>query len=414
MNDLTLKSLLLLVLLAVAGCAMRGEVANGVRPMVPDQELAGSELLDVAIGVFASEELTDKERQELGLSEEIRDAEVRYVPTHLKYTMQRTGYWGAVRLVPGENTAHVQVSGTIRRSDGERLVLSVAARDARGVPWFRKDYAEKIGPADYRGSLPEKQDPFQDLYNTIANDLAEYRNRLSADEVREIQRVAELRFARDMSPEAFAGYLNRDRDGRHKVNRLPGEGDPMLERVRAIEVRDGMLIDTINGYYDVYYQDLWLPYTDWRKLYSEEATAMRKVEKEALARQVLGVAAVLGGVLLSTQDSSVARSGLPEVMVIGGAATVYSGFQKRQDVKIHKDVIEELSVSFSSEATPLVVEVMGETVRLTGSAEQQYDQWRRALRDIYAAETGLPLAPLVEEASPEPEVSADDGPSTDR
>ena len=413
MHDMTLKSLLVLVLLVVAGCAMRGEVANGVRPMVPDRELAGSELLDVAIGVFSSEPLTDKERLELGLSEEIRDAEVRFIPTHLKYTMQRTGYWGAVRLVPGENSAHVQVSGTIRSSDGEKLALIVEARDARGVTWFRNDYAEEIAPADYRGSVPEKQDPFQDLYNTIANDLAEYRNQLSADEIRDIQRVAELRFARDMAPEAFAGYLTRDRDGQHEVNRLPVEGDPMLLRVQAIEVRDGMLIDTINGYYDVFYHDLWLPYTDWRKLYSEEAAAMHKVEKDALARQVLGAAAVLGGVLLSTKDSSVARSGLPEVMVIGGAAAVYSGFQKRQDVKIHKDVIEELSVSFSSEATPLVVEVMGETVRLTGTAEQQYDQWRQALRDIYAAETGLPLAPAVEETISEPEISADEL-STDR
>ena len=413
MNDMSLKSLLLLVLLLVAGCAMRGEVANGVRPMVPDQELAGSELLDVAIGVFSSEELTDKEREELGLSEEIRDAEGRFIPTHLKYTMQRTGYWGAVRLVPGDNSAHVQISGTIRSSDGERLALIVEARDARGVTWFRNDYAEEIKPSDYRGSVPEKQDPFQDLYNTIANDLAEYRNRLSADEVREIQRVSELRFAQDMSPEAFAGYLSRDRDGLQKVNRLPVEGDPMLERVRAIEVRDGMLIDTINGYYDVFYRDLWRPYTDWRKLYSEEAAAMHKVEKDALARQVLGAAAVLGGVLLSTKDSSVARSGLPEVMVIGGAAAVYSGFQKREDVKIHKDVIEELSVSFSSEATPLVVEVMGETVRLTGSAEQQYDQWRQALRDIYAAETGLPPAPAAEEKISQPAIPADEL-STDR
>jgi hypothetical protein len=78
-------------------------------------------------------------------------------------------------------------------------------------------------------------------------------------------------------------------------------------------------------------------------------------------------------------------------MVIGGAAAIYSGFQKRQETKIHKDVIEELSVSFSSEAEPLVVEVVGETVRLTGSAEEQYQKWREMLREIYASETGLPL-----------------------
>ena len=54
-------------------------------------------------------------------------------------------------------------------------------------------------------------------------------------------------------------------------------------------------------------------------------------------------------------------------------------------------MIEELNISFTSEAEPLVVEVIGETVRLTGSAEEQYQKWREMLRTIYASETGLPL-----------------------
>ena len=78
-------------------------------------------------------------------------------------------------------------------------------------------------------------------------------------------------------------------------------------------------------------------------------------------------------------------------MVFGGAAAIYSGFQKREETKIHKEVIEELNMSFTSEAEPLVVEVVGETVKLTGSAEEQYQKWREMLREIYASETGLPL-----------------------
>ncbi|MCP4090054.1 MAG: hypothetical protein GY746_09705, partial [Gammaproteobacteria bacterium] len=37
---------------------------------------------------------------------------------------------------------------------------------------------------------------------------------------------------------------------------------------------------------------------------------------------------------------------------------------------------------------PLVVEVEGQTHRLTGSAEEKYREWRRLLHDIYATETG--------------------------
>ena len=211
-----------------------------------------------------------------------------------------------------------------------------------------------------------------------------------------------------MAADAFAGHLARDKKGVYSLVRLPVDDDPMLKRVRAVQVRDDMLLDTINSYYEVYYNDLWQPYADWRRFYNEEISAMREVEKQALTRQLLGLASVVGGVLLSSNSNTVSGSGLPGVMVIGGAAAIYSGFEKWKETRIHKDVIEELSISFSSEAEPLVVEVVGETVRLTGSAEEQYQKWREMLRDIYASETGLPLdstgddTNLIVKPSPEP------------
>ena len=145
---------LLVALLMIPGCAtLRNEVADGVKPVIATEELESSELLDVAIVVFDSEELTDKQIRELGLSEEIRQAEERYIPIHLKYTMQRTGQWGTVRVVPTESAAHVQVKGTITHSDGERLSLDVEAFDARGMQWFKKSYSETPRLVEYHLSL---------------------------------------------------------------------------------------------------------------------------------------------------------------------------------------------------------------------------------------------------------------------
>ena len=384
---------LFLALLVLSGCAtMQSKVADHVRPMVAAQELDSAELLDVAIVVFDSNELTDKEISELGLSEEIRRAEERYMPIQLNYTMQRTGYWGAVRVVPAPSKAHLQVRGTIVHSDGERLNLEIEAYDSRNVKWFEKTYSEELRLSEYSGIAPEKKDPFQDVYNTIANDLATHRDKLTAEDFRQIQQVSELRAAHDMAPDAFDGHLEVDQDGRFEIVRLPAESDPMLQRVRAIQLRDDMMVDTIISYYEVYYDDLWQPYSDWRKLYNEELVAMKEIKKQALTRQLLGLAAIVGGVAMST-NSNTSSSGLPGVMVVGGAAAIYSGFQKSQEARIHRDVIEELSISFTSEAEPLVVEVVGETVRLTGTAEEQYKQWRQMLREIYASETGFPVAP---------------------
>jgi hypothetical protein len=160
-----------------------------------------------------------------------------------------------------------------------------------------------------------------------------------------------------------------------------------------------MLIDAINGYYEAYYLDLWEPYTNWRRFRSEEVAIMRQIERDALRRKLLGVAAIAGAIAIGSNSSnnSAATDTLQQVMVVGGAYAIYTGFQKSQEVVINKEVIEELGVSFSSEAEPLVIEVEGETFRLTGSAEEQYAKWREILKQIYARETGL----ITDEALPE-------------
>ena len=389
-----------MVILLLSGCGSitANHVGDNIKPAVVSQELAEAELLDATITVFDSKELTDKQLEKEGLSEEIRQAEQRFIPIHLKYTMQRSGYWGAIRVLPVADEANVQVSGMVLHSDGERLDVKITARDSRGVVWFSKTYSDTVAPRDYDRITVEKKDSFQDLYTTIANDLIEYRNKLTLKEIKDIRQVSELRFAADMAPDSLSGYLAEDKEEHLSVVRLPDENDPMLKRVRAVKVRDEMLADIINGYYDMFYQDLWKPYADWRQLHSEEAIALRAVERDALTRQVLGVAAIIGAVIVSSGHGDLADSVLPGVMVMGGAAAFYSGLQKREETRIHKEAIEELGISFTSEAEPLVVEVQGEMVRLSGSAEEQYNKWREMLRDIYAAESGLPLVDNIDEA----------------
>ena len=136
---------------------------------------------------------------------------------------------------------------------------------------------------------------------------------------------------------------------------------------------------------------------------------MRQLEREALAQQVLGVAAIVGAIAISAAadvDTRAATSTLQDVMVAGGAYAIYSGMQKSEESRINKEAIEELGVSFSTEAEPLVIEVEGETVRLTGSAEEQYARWRKLLKELYARETGLinssphPEGPIPSSAHP--------------
>ena len=87
-------------------------------------------------------------------------------------------------------------------------------------------------------------------------------------------------------------------------------------------------------------------------------------------------------------------------MVLGGAYALKSGFDKDSETLIHSDAIAELGDSFASEAQPLVVEVEGQTRRLSGTAEEKYQEWRRILHEIYASETGLAQDTDLSETSP--------------
>jgi hypothetical protein len=76
--------------------------------------------------------------------------------------------------------------------------------------------------------------------------------------------------------------------------------------------------------------------------------------------------------------------------VLGGAVAIKQGMDINAQSPMHQAAIEELGISFSTEAQPMVVEVDGEVLELTGSAETQYQQWRELMRELYATETGLP------------------------
>jgi hypothetical protein len=386
----------LFAMLLLAGCSTLGlkqQVDERVTVQKPATEIPEAQLLDLWIELFDPGTLPEDEEDAAGLSEEIRAAEARFIPQHLRDTIEQSGYWGAVRVVPrGNEGGEALVRGVILESDGEQLELEIHAFDATGRQWFEKRYFSELEARQVASAQRTGKEPFQALYITIANDLATFRDGLASEEVRDIRRTAELQFAAAMAPDPFAAYLRTDNRERTTVLRLPAEDDPMVQRIRAIRERDHLLLDTLNAHFDNFYREMQPPYMEWRRSRSAEAEALRAVEREALQRKLLGVAAIIGGVALaaSSNDSNyAANSVLRDVMVIGGTYAVKSGFDMDSETVIHRDAIAELGDSFASEAQPLVVEVEGETHKLTGSAEMQYAQWRGLLKKIYAAETGL-------------------------
>jgi hypothetical protein len=160
-----------------------------------------------------------------------------------------------------------------------------------------------------------------------------------------------------------------------------------------------MLIDTVNEHYFNFYDEMWEPYESWRRASRDEVVNLRDVKRSARNRKLLGAAAVAGAILLEV----LGRGGAMPIAV-GGIIAYSSGMEKAKEAQIHVEAMRELGESFDTEVAPLVVEVEGQTIELTGSAEAQFAEWRRLLKRIYASEVGL--GPDVEPASdPVPEHS---------
>jgi hypothetical protein len=394
-----MKSLLpraLGVLLAAA--LLAGCVVNEQRPMQrvaaerATTEVAEDELLDVGVRLFdpnvpASAEQQEKDR----VFPEVRKAESRYIPLVIRDTLENTGQWGQVRVLPGDGTGmEVFVDGRILESNGRELRLQLVVTDATGRTWFNKVYEGEADTRAYKDGLSKPGDPFENVYNTFANDLLTARRALTREQRVDLRRVAELRFAADLAPYAFGGYLAKDRKGLYSAVRLPAEDDPVVQRMDRVRERDYALVDTLNEHYASFGGSMAEPYTQWRKANYEELEAEAQARREALTRQVLGAVAIVGGIMAGEATGSSAGSAAATAAVIGGMYAFKSGLDRRAEIKIHTESLKQLGDSFQSEVQPLVVDVEGRTLELKGSAEQQYAEWRQLLRELYENETGLP------------------------
>lgn len=391
------KTTALIPALLASACLLSGCVSQTVRTvdMRPPTQAAEPQqedlLLDIGIAVFDANIPEDYDEQiKQIIQPEIRRAEANYMAYFQKNLLQSTGNWGAVRVVPRDTHAvDLVVSAKILRSNGESMKLEVSARDSRGHKWLDKTYTALASKYAYADTIPEDIDPFQQIYNEVADDLLAVRESLSDETLTEIRRTSEMRFAQDFAPDAFATHVRPKDNGEFEVLRLPAQNDPMLTRVRKIREREYLFIDTLDDHYDKFHRDMYASYQNWRKASYDEAIAYNKLRAQARARTVAGAASIVGGIAAQSSDNNIARIG-GYGGIIGGAVTLRSALLKYGDAKIHSDVLQELGISAEAEITPHTIELENESLRLQGNVDEQYKELREILKQIYADEIGLP------------------------
>jgi len=383
-------SVFALLSLALIACSTTSVKSTQYVQIVQDTTPIAEELLmDVGVTVFDSgiDEL-DRDEEER-VSPEIRNAEARYAPFLLAETLQRSGNWGVVRVLPNEtSTMDIYLHGQILQSDGEGMVVKITARDSTGLIWYTKEYEEHISQFSYEATQRQANDPFQVIYNNIANDLLAWRKaNLTDARIARIRTISELQFARNFTPEIFNEYLRVTNRGITEIVRLPADNDPSLERIRDIRQRDNLYVDTVQDYYANYARQMRVPYDSWREQSYHATMALDELEASARRRFVAGTLAIVGGIAAATSSNAGVRTG-SLVGVGAGAYMIKSGFDKSAEAQIHIAALQELGESLESEVAPKMIDLDDRTVMLTGTVEEQYDQWRDILVEIYNAETG--------------------------
>lgn len=326
--------------------------------------------LDVSIRVFRSAEAepanggveTQAPTADASATPEVRLAETRYLPMFLRYRLEASGLFGAVRVLPEiDNSAQLTIEGTIQRSDGAWLALDIIARDSTGRVWIDKRYEGAAAPSVTASGDPLSEDDFAWLFAALLRDLATAQDALSAAQREEIRTVALLRYGRGLVPESFDGYLRENSDGTVSVLRLPASDDPILRRIEEIREHEYLFIDVVDGEYQRFFGDIKPVYDMWRQFQREQSS--------------------------SAADFTARESITPSGYVRGSYYALQESYNNYRWAKVQELYLDELREGFANEVEPTELALENSLYTLTGTMEQQYREWRSILAELYALET---------------------------
>ena len=380
-SDFLVRTILLFFIWALSSCGSTQVISANSSPAVMASEpLSPEEVLDIGIITLDPNIPNDiEESNENLVVPDVRRAESRYIAYHLKNTLENTGNWGAVRVLPNSTeSSHIEISGKILSSDGEMLRLKITAIDSKKNKWIDRIFEDRATGLGYENPT---EDPFQDLYNEVANELLAFKTSLSLRDSANIKEIAKLRFARDLAPEKFDGYLVEDQNGSFRIEQLPASNDPMMIRVAQLEELDFLFIDTLDTHFNKFYRETQASYDEWRRTTFSEALRLRELQKEARRRIAAGALMIVGGIAAEGSSSAAAYTG-----AIGGVTAIRQGLSKRVQAKNQELRLRELNEALASEITPYVLDIEGKTIQISGSAEQQFKEWKTLLKRIYADE----------------------------
>jgi hypothetical protein len=388
-------ALLFSLLLTLCGCTTYIPPPSIYTPLqIPEERVEEALLLDVAISLFDNTPQTGQANSLDPALDDVRRVESRYMPVMLRNTLEKADSWGELYVLPEPADNHdVLVEGSIVESSPHTLKLQVRATDATGRLWFDRLYTEHVGNNTYMVSGTPVVDPFQSLYNRVANDMLAYtRSNLDATSITRIRQVAQVKFGNEYAPELYGHYLRTGRNGRSEIVGLPPENDPVQLHLANIRKRDRMFQTVLQQNYQDFSRRVHENYFNFRQSSYVELNFLR--EQQAASRnQILTGLLLLGTayVLVETDSNRVDQGSINAAAVaaaVYGVGQIYQGANSYPD---KSEFMQGLSESFVRDAGPKVIELDEKVIILSGSVEEVFQQWKVLLREMFEEDRGLDL-----------------------
>jgi hypothetical protein len=319
--------------------------------------------LEVSIPVFDPGLPKDPAQyRELEVFPRIRKIEAMFLPFVLRDTLEKSREWGPVRVVPKPDpAAELTVAGTILRSDGDTLQLRITATDASGRVWLDKAFGSTVADANVPQGTAAGMSRFQPLYDRIAAELVTARDALDENALAHVADISILRYATELAPDAFAGYLKANDDGTVELLRLPALDDPMLARIRQVRGAEDVITDAIDGKFRELHSEIASVYDLWR--------AYRRKSLQYRAEDA--------------QHAQVTANDAPR----GSFEQLENTYDNYKYSRITSQEMDQLAVAFNNEVGPTVDRMEARVAEMQGWVDERYGDWQRILGELFEVQT---------------------------
>jgi hypothetical protein len=322
---------------------------------------------------------------------EVRRTEAVRLAGTLSDKLSSTGAFNGVRTTPdSETSAHLYTLGKIIKSNGEELDLDIEVVTIQGDRLFNKSYRFKVD--EYAFEDPRKgrnSDLYEDFLEEVAIDIAAKVRRLKTDDLAELTRIEELRYAEFFEPNFSDQYFEKNWMGQLQLVSYPSPEDPMMRRIATLKIKDQMFVDSLQNDYRDFHDASNDAYANWQRAAYTETKAAREANNRAAVKGALGVLLMAGAVAAGNNAGYNDYGTIigATALGVGGLGAIQGAMGDSRQAKAHKETLSELGKSLNAEIAPKVMELEDTQVELKGTAQEQYATWRAALRKIYEQET---------------------------